>query len=245
MAKNKYTGDGLAFYNLVRSSGLSIDEVQKGLDISNGTLYNYYRSEKLETKIRKEIASFFDKEMAEVFVKGKRLDIPPMAQQSAHKRQIPVYGVQAMAGNEYSADMAPITNPDSYIDAAALDISNNVDAVIYIWGQSMSPAYAPGTKLGIELNEDSFFAWGECYVIETRSNRLFKRVFPSGKGESWISCHSDNVMTFETGSRKGELAYPPIDIPLNDILRKFDVVASQKMHKTSKIQYLRQLRETH
>jgi hypothetical protein len=51
-------------------------------------------------------------------------------------------------------------------------------------------------------------------------------------------------MIFNEGSRKGLAAYPPIEIPVSDILRKFDVVASQKMHKTTKVQLLRQLRES-
>jgi hypothetical protein len=159
-------------------------------------------------------------------------------------KKVPVYNAQGMAGFDNEADMTPITSPDSYVSADELDISRMCDAVIYVWGNSMLPNISPGTKLGLEVNYDSFFMWGEVMLIETRSNRLIKRVFPSEKGEGWISCHSDNTMIFNEGSRKGLAAYPPIEIPVSDILRKFDVVASQKMHKTTKVQLLRQLRES-
>lgn len=154
-------------------------------------------------------------------------------------KELKIFGNTDAAAGDVDVDMTPITQPTEIRTVSEVDLFYDCDAVLKVYGNSMNPNYPAGTDLGLEENLDSFFEPGELYVIETRSRRVFKRIYPSKRGSDWITCYSDNTMKHETGPMLGEFFYPPFEIPVSEVTKKFDVVGHQRRNKNSKILYRR------
>jgi len=60
-------GDGLSFYNAVRNSDLSVEEVYKGMGVVKQTLYNYFDEEVLDDNTKEKAASILKKTVEEIF----------------------------------------------------------------------------------------------------------------------------------------------------------------------------------
>lgn len=142
--------------------------------------------------------------------------------------------------------------PDTYDDVrhavetarVPRDLFDDAEALLQTFGNSMLPGYPPGSYLALAKDPGDFFEYGEVYVLQLKSKKkpVFKRVFPSVKGEDYISLHSDNNVVHEAGERKGMPYYPSQDIPKEMVIMKWEVIGSQKRNK-NKAMLLRQLRE--
>lgn len=148
--------------------------------------------------------------------------------------KIPFFDAEA-AASDVSMEMTPISAPAGTIDVG--DLLRDSKAALRVYGNSMIPNYPPGCVVGLVPSEDSFIEPGEVYVIETRDKRLVKRLFyKNDESESpYLTCYSDNIMTFDGGARHGKLAYPPFDIPKADIMRLFSVTGVIKRNQNSQI----------
>lgn len=152
------------------------------------------------------------------------------ATKGRENKKVPLIGDAAASTDiEINTDQ---TYVEQYIDVG--DLLRDSEAAFTVYGNSMSPNYPPGCIVGIRRNYDSFIMPGEIYLIETRSNRVFKRLFLTEDKTAYI-CYSDNTMQFETGTRKGTYAYPPFEIPLSDVVRLFDVTGMIKRVRNSGI----------
>jgi transcriptional regulator with XRE-family HTH domain len=150
-----------------------------------------------------------------------------------HKpHMVPFYDAPAMAG-DMSSDMMAITEPSGWIDTGGL-FGRGVQMVICIHGNSMLPGYPSGTYIGLIQDYDSFYLPGELYVLETRSKRIFKRLLNTDPDPDIIICRSDNQGRFSDGSLSTDAPYyPDFKVHKQDVVRRFIVVGSARMHANS------------
>jgi phage repressor protein C with HTH and peptisase S24 domain len=225
MSKKDYTGDGLVFYELVKKSRKTIGQVQKELEISNGTLYNYYESEVLSEDIKKQIRAWaienIESSIGEIFL--------PNGEKSKLKRKVPVIGEGA------AGDMQIYTNENQdleYIDVG--DLLRDSEAAFTVYGNSMTPNYPSGCILGIKRNYDGFIQPGETYLLVTKSSRLFKRLYYLDD-KTGYECVSDNMMIYESGQKKGQYIYPIFPVKFEDVISIYDVTGMIRRNRNSDI----------
>lgn len=152
----------------------------------------------------------------------------------AKAKSIPFYDAEASAGI-VETEMNPIHAPAGTIDVG--DLLNDSQAAIRIYGNSMIPNYPPGCVVGLLKVSDSFIEPGEVYVIETRDRRLLKRLFykEDDPESPYLHCVSDNTMIFQGGGRHGKLAYPPFNLPKEEVISIFAVTGVIKRNSNSVI----------
>lgn len=136
-------------------------------------------------------------------------------------KKIPFYDIEAIAGDNYSADMTAITEPNSFIDIG--DMLKDSEKAMRVYNNSMTPNYPPGCIVGFKRVYDSFIEPGNVYVIETRDNRYIKRLY-NHENPELIECYSDNITKFTDGPRKGKYFYESFPIPKNEIISLHRVV---------------------
>lgn len=147
-------------------------------------------------------------------------------------KAIPFYDADASASDITVTEMNPIYAPAGTIDVG--DLLHDSEAAIRIYGNSMLPNYPPGCVVGLNKVSKTFIEPGEVYVIETRERRLLKRLFyKNDEDEQKLTCYSDNTMKFENGARHGKLAYPPFDLPKDEIINLFAVTGVIKRNTNS------------
>lgn len=151
------------------------------------------------------------------------------------RKRIDFFEAPSQAGNSYNEEMTPVYAPAGTIDVG--DLLHDSEAAIRIYGNSMLPNYPPGCVVGLVKVTSSFIQPGEVYVIETREQRLLKRLFykDDQPDAEKITCVSDNTMTFENGGRHGKPAYPNFDIPKSEIMSLFMVTGVIKRNANSLI----------
>lgn len=160
---------------------------------------------------------------------------------AAGKKLTPFYDAPATA-SDVDGDMIPVQSATGYIDTG--ELFGNCQAAIRIRGNSMLQGYPSGTILGLNIDEDGFIEPGELYVIETRSKRVFKRIFYHDTDPDVLICYSDNQLAFSDGQRKGLPAYPSFPIHKNQLVRVWRVVGSARQHSNSMLLYRKPLKET-
>ena len=219
-----------------RKKDLTQLQVAEGVGIPQG-LYSSYengsRNPKYETL--KKIIAFLDIDIANEIIQddtylSKRL----IKKNNPSKKIIPFYDADAIGGKT-DTDMIPITEPTNSIDIG--DLLSDSEAAIRIFGNSMLPNYPSGCVVGLIKHTDSFIIPGEIYVVETRSARLLKRLFykEDNPESEKVTCMSDNTMVFDSGARKGKLAYPPFDVLLTEIIALYLVTGVIKRNTNSLI----------
>lgn len=114
---------------------------------------------------------------------------------------IPVIPIDAIAGYGNAA-FGDLRIEDYY----SVGVFKNVDFLIRVSGDSMSPKYCGGDLIACRFIKDlRFFQWGRIYVIDTKSQGIIvKRVEKSPEVDS-VVCVSENPR------------YDQFEIPTNDI----------------------------
>lgn len=147
---------------------------------------------------------------------------------------VPFYDAPAIAGiNE--TEMDSITSPVGMIDVG--DLLSDSHAAIRIYGNSMTPNYPPGCVVGISKVDKPYIHPGEVYVVETKNQRVLKRLFHKDDDPSSdiVSFISDNKIKEEGGARDGRLAYPPFERTWEEIEKIFIVTGVIKRNTNSMI----------
>ena len=143
-------------------------------------------------------------------------------------KKVPIIGdAAAGAGMQINVDD---NQQVEYIDVG--DMLRDSEAAFTVYGNSMNPNYPSGCILGIKHNLDSFIQPGEIYLLVTRSNRVFKRLYYN-KNKTGYYCHSDNTMVHEKGDLKDTPYYPPFEVPIKDVVSIHDVVGMIKRTRNS------------
>jgi len=147
-------------------------------------------------------------------------------------KKVPVLG-EAAAGNDMQMTYNDNTTQElEYIDVG--DLLRDSEAAFTVYGNSMNPNYPSGCILGIKRNYDGFIQPGEIYLLETKSNRVFKRLYHNEAMTAYV-CFSDNVMVHENGAMKGKYYYPPFEVKYEDVIRLHDVTGMIKRTRNSGI----------
>jgi len=112
----------------------------------------------------------------------------------------------------------------------------DAEAILPVFGNSMTPYYPPGSEVALALDESSFFTNGEVYAIEVKGSNLplLKRIYEA-EDNDYIILYSDNTMKHESGPREGKYFYPPQEIHKSEIMRKWAVIGDQKRRKNKPI----------
>lgn len=137
---------------------------------------------------------------------------------------IPLYDAEAAAGTQYGVSV------DAARQIGVIEIGGllrDSEAALRVYGNSMVPNYPSGCILGLRPHLDSFIEPGTVFVVETMDNRYLKRLFYN-KDQTGYRCVSDNHVTFDSGSMKGEYCYPDFNIPFDQVRRLFRVVGVVK-----------------
>lgn len=217
-------GDGLAFHNAVKLSKLKALDIQNSMGISNGTFYSYFKLSELDEDVKQAAAKALGKSVEEIFgAKGDGLD--------KVKKRIPVLG-DAAAGGDMVMNVADENYTAEYIDVG--DLLSDSEAAFTVYGNSMTPAYPSGCVLGLIRNYDNFIQPGETYVLLTKSNRVFKRLYYNDDKTGYI-CISDNTMKHEAGPMTGKYFYPPFEVKGEDVISVFDVTGMIRRNRNSAI----------
>lgn len=134
---------------------------------------------------------------------------------------IPFYDSEAAAGRQYGMDMTARSSAIALIEIG--NVLSDSEVAIRVYGNSMVPNYPAGCVIGVKITHETFIVPGHVYVVETADNRYLKRLYYS-KDKKALRCISDNTMTHESGSMKGEYIYPEFEIPLGEVKRMWQVV---------------------
>ncbi len=141
-------------------------------------------------------------------------------------KRVPFYDAPAAGGNG-EGDMLPISEPAGYIDTGGL-FGSKCEAVIRIRGNSMMSGFPSGCLVGLNRHYDSFIQPGELFVMETRSQRVFKRIYiDEARPDCW-ECYSDNKEIFTDGPRAGKPHYPTFFIPKEEVIRTWAVIGTSR-----------------
>jgi hypothetical protein len=209
--------------------------IAKELGMSRTNLYQFFTSSEIEQANKMMFEDYFG---MPIFTQVVNEDSPTytkerMALKSTPKtKKIPFYDAEASGGDVTLTEMSVIDAPSGTIDVG--DLLSDSQAAIRIYGNSMLPNYPPGCVVGLNKVTKSFIQPGEVYVIETREQRLLKRLFyKDDEDESKIMCVSDNLMKFEGGARHGKLAYPSFTLPKEEIINLFVVTGVIKRNTNS------------
>ncbi len=217
-------GDGLLFHNAVKRSRLKTDELLSLMSISNGKLFGLYKKETFTLAEKQLAAKALGKTVEDIFTST------PVVEKG--KKRIPVMG-DAVAGTGMEMNVMEDSNyVAEYIDIG--DMLKDSEAAFTVYGNSMTPAYPPGCLVGVKLNCDKFIQPGETYLVLTKSNRVFKRLYNTDDGNGFV-CFSDNTMKHDNGPLEGRYHYPTFVIPKEDIISIFDVTGMIKRNRNSSI----------
>lgn len=153
---------------------------------------------------------------------------------SIRKNVVPFYDTEA-TGSNIGTEMTPISAPAGTIDIG--DLLHDSSSALRIYGNSMLPNYPPGCVVGLIKKSTGFIQPGEVYVIETRNERLLKRLFYKDDltNSDTLICVSDNTHIFDGGARHGKLAYPPFEVSREEIIKLFIVTGVIKRNANSVI----------
>jgi hypothetical protein len=210
--------------------GLSTNEFERQIGVSYSSIATAIRR---GTAIKSETSKRILKTFPQINPKYLETGIGSMfINEQTPSKSIPVLG-DAVAGTNQQL----IYNDTRHEQSERIDVGDllrDSEAAFTVFGNSMVPSYPSGCLLGIRRNYDGFIQPGETYVIVTKSNRVFKRLYNTDDLGAY-ECFSDNVMVHESGALKGKYFYPPFKIPKDDVIEIWDVVGMIRRNRNSMI----------
>jgi phage repressor protein C with HTH and peptisase S24 domain len=228
----------LILKELCKKLGLTISGLEREIGLSNGTISKSIdRDSEISATIIAKLSEKYQNISTEWLKTGQgemfnTADSGP--QSRSLKKKIPIVGEAAAGVDEQMAYTDLDTHyHDQYIDVG--DLLRDSEAAFVVYGNSMTPAYPSGCILGIRRNLDGFIQPGETYLLVTKSNRVFKRLFYNDDNTKFV-CYSDNTMMHETGPRKGKYAYPSFEVDIEtDVVEVYDVIGMIKRNRPTGI----------
>lgn len=199
------------------------------LEYDSGYISRMMKSvDPLPSKLKKKLSDVF--QISKVYLDSDGIEGSVFLQEST-RRRVPLIGDGA-AGGDMQINVQDANYIDDYIDVG--DLLKDSEAAFTVYGNSMAPAYASGVILGIRQCFDNFIQPGELYLLVTKSNRIFKRLYYTDD-KTAFTCYSDNTMAHETGPLKGKYYYPPFEVPLTEVLHIYDITGMIKRTRNSGI----------
>lgn len=204
--------------------GIDYHEFGRQTDISEERLYQIIRNEKFPTytEVLKIVNSKDININAEWLLIGKgpmlKSEKPSLvAKVNYESKGSPYYNVDFIGGFDL-IENNQTTNPDYYIDFQPY----NKDGIVWcnVTGHSMEPEIHHGDMIAIkDTNEinPNYLPFGEVYALVTKNYRTIKRLSKSDK---------DNFIRLIPTNTSPE--YAPQDIPIESIIKIYQVLASVK-----------------
>jgi len=228
----------LEIKHLIKALGTNTFQFEKSIGTGSSTISKgIKRNSEIDLDIVEKIVSAYPNVNREWLKTGNGPmfleDQQKIIQETTHreKRKIRLIG-EAAAGGDMVINTENDIYAEEYIDVG--DLLRDSEAAFTVYGNSMSPNYSSGCILGIKRNYDAFIQPGEIYLLQTKSNRVFKRLYESDDKESF-TCYSDNTMKHESGPLVGKYYYPPFDIHKSEILGIYDITGMIKRTRNSAI----------
>lgn len=181
--KNNYKGDGLAFYNAVATSGLNNEDLQKKMQISNGTFYRLYRQTVIDNDTKNAAAVALGKTVEEIFggiVLSTSKEVIPLGKQ-VHSRLdpkdykgafegwggLPMYNTPITASFIASYRDENVFTPQYYFYDPRF---RDCDFGAIITGDSMHSEIRHGDFIACkEVTDMSFVVFGDIYYIVAKN----------------------------------------------------------------------------
>ena len=210
--------------------GIKISTLESEIGVSNGAISKSINKngeitplikEKVSQKYQNINKNWLETGKGEIFTNAEHPEKPV--------KKIPMIG-EAAAGGDMQMAYSDTANDVQYIDVG--DLLRDSEAAFTVYGNSMTPNYPSGCVLGVKRNYDGFIQPGETYLLETKSNRVFKRLYLT-KDKKAYKCKSDNEMQYDSGEMQGEYYYPMFEIPLSDVIRLYDVTGMIRRNRNS------------
>lgn len=182
----KYKGDGLLLHTAVSKSGMSVPEVLAKFKVSQGTLYNYYRTVEFDEDLKEKTAKALRKSVEDIF--GQEEEETPEIKPGQNKEVIPLgkHVPNRLKPGEYIDSFAgweglpmynvPITASfvESYRDDARYKPQyyfydprfKDCDFGAIITGDSMHSEIRHGDFVVCkEITDKRFIVYGEIYYV--------------------------------------------------------------------------------
>jgi phage repressor protein C with HTH and peptisase S24 domain len=201
---------------------------------SEGYISALLKSDKdIPPKMQKKLNEVFNISKTYMLSNGKEGSLFQDAKndQEVSKRRIPFIG-EGLAGTDMELNVSDAPPENDYIDVG--DLLKDSEAAFIVYGNSMTPAYPPGCVLGIRRNLDKFIQPGETYLLLTKSNRVFKRLYYNDDKSGYV-CISDNHLKHDSGPYEGKFFYPPFEVHGDDVISVFDITGMIKRNRNSGI----------
>ena len=214
--------------DLIKTLGTNVSKFERDIDTGASTISKAIsRNSELKLDIVEKILKAYPNVSRQWLITGKG---QMLLEPEKPIKKIPIIGEAAAGG-----DMQIYTNEGQemeYIDVG--DLLRDSEAAFTVYGNSMNPNYPSGCILGIKRCYDGFIQPGEVYLLETKSNRVFKRLYYNDDNTAYV-CFSDNTLMHETGALKGKYYYPMFEVKFDDVIRIFDVTGMIKRTRNSGI----------
>ena len=213
---------------MIKTLGTNVSKFERDIDTGASTISKAIsRNSELKLDIVEKILKAYPNVSRQWLITGKG---QMLLEPEKPIKKIPIIGEAAAGG-----DMQIYTNEGQemeYIDVG--DLLRDSEAAFTVYGNSMNPNYPSGCILGIKRCYDGFIQPGEVYLLETKSNRVFKRLYYNDDNTAYV-CFSDNTLMHETGALKGKYYYPMFEVKFDDVIRIFDVTGMIKRTRNSGI----------
>jgi len=221
-----------SIFKFIENQNITNTAFEQKAGLSNGYLRNI---DKTGSNISPKMLSKINAAYPELEKFTQEIENPPpqtpTPPASHNERRVPILG-EAMAGTDMEMHYSDTPVEQEYINVG--DLLKDSQAAFIVYGNSMTPAYPPGCVVGIRLNLDKFIQPGETYLLVTKGNRLFKRLYYN-KDRTGFKCVSDNNLKHINGPMEGEYFYPPFDIDFADVIHIYDITGMIKRNRNSGI----------
>jgi len=223
--ETKNIHEGKAAKNYLKGKGYAMKDVADKLEMTEQGLSKNFRMEKLTKVFILKINAALNIDI------DKAIHTPSQRGSVRYKKRVPLIG-DAVAGTHMEVVVDDTPAEMEYIDVG--DMLRDSEAAFTVYGNSMTPGYPSGCILGIRRNYDNFIQPGEIYLLVTRSNRVFKRLYYN-EDKTGFMCYSDNTIEYDKGSLKGRPYYPPFEVKATDVVSVYDVVGLIKRTRNSAV----------
>lgn len=206
-----------------------VAKISKGTDYKAPIVSEYLSGKKMVSdKFLQTFCEVYKIDYEDLIKESENIDKP---KSEKGKRRIPILG-EAIAGTDMEIVVTEGDQHNDYIDVG--ELLSDSEAAFTVYGNSMTPAYPPGCLIGIKRNMDNFIQPGETYMLLTKSNRVFKRLFYN-KDKTGYLCKSDNELKYESGELHGQPYYPIFEVPFESVISVFDVTGMIKRNRNSAV----------
>ncbi len=162
------------------------NDIAEKLGFSRSVVSNYISgkvkaSKNFELKFREHFSQYLENNVHNNILQEPELEY------LKKEEEVPVYEVNASAGLDFLTENGNV-KPKDYIKLPNV----NVDAFIYVFGDSMYPKYCSGEMIGIKQVEKDFVMFGHAYVIQLKDGQVYLKYIKKGRDDNYWVLDNEN-----------------------------------------------------